>query len=81
MFGIHTVRNLINPEPPTPPRVLYTAPSGAVYWADMIEFAPDADWNWVLLVVYYDYDEAKRTWKSMTQWTIIEATRPENKAA
>lgn len=70
-----------NPQPPVPPRVIYTAPSGRTYWADVIEYAPADGINWVKLVIYTDYDEDKRAWKTCTTWTIKEVIAPEKKAA
>jgi hypothetical protein len=69
------------PQPPTPPRVIYTAPSGAAYWADVIEFKPEDGVNWVKLVVYYRYDEAKRVWHTMDKWTTFETIQPEKQVA
>ena len=61
------------PQPPEPILCQYTAPSGAVYWAHLLNVAPDQDANWVEIIVWYSYDQTTDTWKSMPKTTVFEA--------
>ncbi len=81
MLGTQTIRRLLHPQPPTPPRVLHTAVSGQQYWADIVEYDYQDGVRWVKLVLYYQYDESKRAWRTMERWTTLDTCQQVRKVA